>query len=94
MPHVLWELQGLQRPVYEKDAAGHEAIVGFEPVMPGKLSPAEYDKAAADLTGFLVYMAEPVRTERERLGWWVLGFLLILLVVSYLLKKEYWRDVH
>ncbi|MCP4324603.1 MAG: cytochrome c1, partial [Alteromonadales bacterium] len=27
-------------------------------------------------------------------GIWVLAFLFVLFIVSYLLKKEYWRDIH
>ena len=39
------------------------------------------------------YMGEPIQLERQRLGWWVLGFLAILFVFAYFLKKEYWKDV-
>jgi ubiquinol-cytochrome c reductase cytochrome c1 subunit len=35
-----------------------------------------------------------VRAERQRLGVRVMLFLLVFLVLAYLLKKEYWRDVH
>lgn len=84
MPHVLEELQGT--PV--KQADGSIVVTG------GKLNAEEYDQAVRDITGFLVYSAEPVRLEREALGWWVLGFLFIFFIVAYLLKKEYWKDVH
>ncbi|HEY0634400.1 MAG TPA: cytochrome c1 [Gammaproteobacteria bacterium] len=98
MPHVLWELQGLQKPVYktEVDHEGHETqvISGFELVTKGTMSPAEYDQAALDLTNFLVYIGEPAQLQRKSLGIWVLLFLGILFVVSYALKKEYWKDVH
>jgi len=98
MPHVLWELQGWQRPVYRtvKRADGHEekVIERLELAVPGKLSPAEYDKAVRDLVAFLTYVGEPARFERRRLGPWVLAYLALLIVVFYVLKKEYWRDVH
>ena len=98
MPHVLWELQGLQKPVYrtEKGPDGKErkVIDRLELVQPGKLSPAEYDKAVRDLVAFLTYVGEPAQFERKRLGPWVIAYLVLLLVVFYLLKKEYWRDVH
>ncbi len=58
------------------------------------MAPGEYDMAVADLTNFMTYMAEPAALVRTKLGWWVLGFLVILFIVSYALKKEYWRDVH
>ncbi len=97
MPHVLWELEGMKKPVTKTVVhAGEEkeVITGFEQVTQGSMTEAEYDQASADLTNFLVYMAEPIRTQRERLGWWVLGFLGVFFVFAYLLKKEYWRDIH
>ena len=72
-------------------------IVGdseFELVHPGKLSPEEFDVAMLDLTAFLVYLAEPAQLKRHRIGVFTLGFLIILMGLCYLLKKEYWRDVH
>ncbi len=97
MPHVLWELQGWQKPVIETtlDDQGneHEVINGFELVEPGSLAPVEFDQAMRDLVTFLAYIAEPVRLEREALGIKVLLFVVVMTVVFYLLKKEYWRDV-
>ena len=98
MPHVLWELQGLQKAVYktEKDSAGHntEVFDHFEMVTPGALSTEEYDEVARDLTAFLVYIGEPIQMERKQLGVWVLLFIAVFFVFAYLLKKEYWKDVH
>ena len=97
MPDVLWELQGWQKPVIttEKDADGTERkIIKLELVQPGKLSPKEFDRAVRDLVNFLAYMGEPAKQEREQLGVKVILFLLVFLVVAYLLKREYWKDVH
>lgn len=98
MPHVLWELQGMQKAVYKTvkaaDGSDKQVIAGFEQVAPGKMSKAEYDAAVRDLVNFMVYVGEPARLQREAMGWWVLGFLAVFFVVAYLLKKEYWRDVH
>lgn len=58
-----------------------------------ELGPEGYKEAVGDLVNFMTYMAEPIRTTRERLGWWVLAFLAILFVPVYLLNKEYWKDV-
>jgi len=97
MPHVLWELQGLQRPVYEAiiDADGnvHKVMVGFEQVTEGLLSPEEYDQFVRDLANFLEYISEPVKLERQRLGIRVMLFLLVFFLFSYLLKQEYWKDI-
>ena len=98
MPHVLWELQGMQKPIYEvhKDHDGHESKVlkDFELVQPGSMSPPEFKEAMADLVNFLSYAGEPIQLERQRIGVWVVLFLILATVVFYLLKKEYWKDVH
>jgi len=95
MPHVLAGPQGLQKAVYTGgEGEHHGSLKGFEPVRPGSLSPEEYDKMVRDLTNFLTYAGEPMKLERRRLGLYVLGFLLILFGLAYLLKKEYWKDVH
>ncbi len=105
MPHVLWELQGgVQEPVYvtEKDAAGHEHQVLEKLELPrGNRSEAEhqqlltdYRRNVRDLVNFLEYLGEPAKLERRSLGAKVIAFLFIFLFVAYLLKKEYWRDVH
>ena len=98
MPHVLWELQGLQAPIFEShtDAEGttREVITGFKLIEKGKLSAEEYDATIRDLVTFLAYLSEPSKLQRMALGKWVLLFLAGFLVLVYLLKKEYWRDVH
>jgi ubiquinol-cytochrome c reductase cytochrome c1 subunit len=93
MPHVLWELQGLQTAEFEEAEDGTEHFMGFEATAPGMLNPAEYDSTVRDIVNFLDYIAEPVQLERQRLGVRVIGFLLVLLLISYLLKKEIWKDV-
>lgn len=97
MPHVLEELQGVPTAIYETtmhDGVEHKAIIGFESNEQGEMSSDEYDKAVLNLVNFLVYAGEPNKLERQSLGIWVMGFLVILFILSYLLKKEYWRDVH
>lgn len=93
MPHVLWQLQGWQKPVYEM-VEGKEVIQGFEIVEPGSMSVKEFDSAMADMVNFLSYVGEPVQQERKDLGFWVILYLLLALIVFYLLKVEYWKDVH
>ena len=100
MPHVLWELQGLQKKVEhhaEGEGHGEAAAHGakkFELVQKGKLSEEEYKKFVADLTNFMVYAAEPGRNHRISTGWNVMIFLFLFFPIAYLLKKEYWKDVH
>ncbi|MCL2075265.1 MAG: cytochrome c1 [Betaproteobacteria bacterium] len=58
------------------------------------LTADKYDEQVADLVGFLVWMGEPQAGFRKNLGIGILLFLVVLLAVSYALKKEYWKDVH
>ncbi len=92
MPHVLWREQGVLE-AERRTAGGRAEVVGLVPGSPGRRSPAEFREMATDLTTFLAYVAEPVRLTRESAGVWVLGFLLLLIGLTYFLKREYWRDV-
>jgi ubiquinol-cytochrome c reductase cytochrome c1 subunit len=97
MPHVLQELQGTPRETYEKrmiDGEMQEVYVGIKSDGTGELSPEEYDAAVLDLVNYLVYVGEPDRLKLEATGKWVLAFIFVLFIFVYLLKKEYWRDVH
>lgn len=97
MPHVLWELQGVQKPVYktvEHEGEKKEVLDHLELAEPGTRTPAEFDQDVRDLVSFLAYVGEPAQLERKALGVKVILFLLVFFVVAYLLKKEYWKDVH
>jgi ubiquinol-cytochrome c reductase cytochrome c1 subunit len=98
MPHVLWELQGVNEAVYdgESDAehnAVHKRFKEFRPVRPGRLTPKEYDEFVRDTVNFLVYIGEPMQLERRSIGFRALAFLLVFFLFAYFLKKEYWKDV-
>jgi len=94
MPHVLWELQGWQEARFKKDEHGHMHFEKFELVKPGSMSTEEFDGAMHDLVNFMTYLGDPSQMERRALGVKVIIFLLVLFVLSYLLKKEYWKDIH
>ncbi len=93
MPHVFWELQGDQVAKITENADGTKAVE-LELAKPGALSAEEYDKAMADLVSFMVWMGEPVAEKRKTIGVVVLIFLAGLFVLSYALKKSYWKDIH
>jgi ubiquinol-cytochrome c reductase cytochrome c1 subunit len=97
MPHVLWDLQGIQRPITEtytdEEGQAHTRVVSLELDKEGRMSPRDFDRAMLDLTAFMEYIAEPAVLKRERLGIWVLLFLGVLTFLAYLLYKEYWKDV-
>jgi len=97
MPHPLWQLQGIQEPVYETAMEGGvevRTVTDLKLVEPGSLTAEEYDDAMRDLTAFLVYMAEPAQLKRKDIGVWVMVFLAFFAFLAYLLKREFWRDVH
>lgn len=95
MPNPLWELQGVQRPVYGAPADGDEpAIERLEVARSGTQGAAEFERSARDLTAFLEYASEPAALKRQGIGVWVILFLSFFTFLAWLLKKEYWRDVH
>ncbi len=110
MPNVLWELQGSQRALFMPLPAGHDdepghcpehqpevdgrCFVRFELVSGGSESRDEFDQSARDIAAFMEYAAEPAALKRTRMGVWVLMFLAFFTFIAWLLKIEYWRDVH
>jgi len=98
MPHVLLELQGIQKPVFKtierEDGTQHEVIDHLELETEDLKKSKAYKKTVKDLVNFLVYVGEPAQIQRRNVGVVVILYLLVLLVIVYLLKKEYWKDVH
>lgn len=96
MPHVLWQLQGERKPVYEeREEHGHKVSLfkGWEQVTPGTMTPLKYDQSMGDLVGYLQWMAEPARNTRVRTGVWVLMFLMLLTFAAWRLNAAFWKDV-
>ena len=95
MPHVLWELEGMKKLVNADEMQEHPGTAPkFETVSTGKMTAVEYDNAMRDLTAFMVYMGEPAQLVRYELGIYVLLFLVLLFLVAYPMKKEFWKDIH
>jgi len=98
MPGVLSSLQGLQKPVFKNEQDEHGSanmvLVGTESMTTGALKPEEYDQFVRDIANFLDYAGEPIKAKRESMGVFVMLFLLVFFAFAYLLKKEYWKDVH
>ena len=95
MPFPLWELQGLQTAVMAPAKAGEDAVVAkLELSQAGTLTPAQFQQVTRDLTNFLEYASEPAALQRRHYGIWVLLFLVVFTLLAYVLKKEYWKDVH
>lgn len=94
--YVLGNLQGEQQLV-EKPMADllgrYEWYDLLKLTKQGTMTPDQFETSMADLTNFLAYAAQPFHADQVRMGWWVLGFLVIMFVLTYMLKKEYWKDV-
>jgi ubiquinol-cytochrome c reductase cytochrome c1 subunit len=96
MPHVLWELQGYQKAIFSEHTEGgvtSKHFEGFEPLTEGSLDEEAYDEFVRDTVNFLVYIAEPIRSERRTLGVWVLMYLIFFWIIAVMLKKQIWKDV-
>ncbi len=108
MPHVLMELQGLAECTTgpkldshghpERNELGEEKLSACGSLkvgdIKGSLTAEEYDQAVYDLVNFMSYMAEPIADKRVRIGIFVFLFLGVLLVFTWLLNREYWKDIH
>ena len=95
MPNPLWQMQGLQQAQYGKaDAAGDRPVEKLVLATPGAQTPEQFDRTVRDITAFLEYAGEPAALKRQSMGVWVVLFLAFLTFLLWMLKKEYWRDVH
>ena len=99
MPAVLSDLEGVKAVVFHEggEAGGHAGgpqVERFEQLSPGVLSAEEFDGFVRDTANFLDYVSEPAQAQRVHLGIWVVLFLLVFTWFAWLLKREYWKDVH
>jgi ubiquinol-cytochrome c reductase cytochrome c1 subunit len=98
MPAVLSDLEGVKAAVFAEHAAagghGGPQVAKFEVLAEGRLTPAQFDGFVRDTVNFLDYVGDPSQVERRGIGIWAVLFLLVFTAFAYLLKKEYWKDVH
>ena len=95
MPNPLWQMQGLQHPQFgTPDATGERPVTGLVVTQPGRMQGAEFDQVVRDISAFLAYTGEPAGLKRQNLGVWVLLFLAFFTFLAWLMKREYWKDVH
>ena len=93
MPHVLSSLEGVKVAVF-RTVDNQSVFDHFVQVAPGSQSREEYQATVRDLVNFLDYAADPSQVQRRSLGVKVLLFLLAFTVLTYLLKREYWKNIH
>ncbi len=94
MPNVFERLQGKKVEICTGPKDNQNCSIQPDPEYPGTLSPQEFDRVVYDLVNFMAYSAEPMKVDRQRIGVYVLLFLFLFLILAYLLKREYWKDVH
>lgn len=102
MPDILSELEGLKKAVFRTvDRPGpggtvlHEQVFDhFEPIAPGRMTEAEFVGFVRDTVNFLDYVSEPAQVTRRQYGVWVVLFLLVFTWLTWLVKRDYWKDVH
>lgn len=100
MPHVLWELEGIKAPGHadashsEEDTDGHGSDTpAYDVVSAGALSAEDYDQFVRDTVNFLAFISEPVQLQRQKIGVWVMAFLIFFGLLAWMLKKEIWKEV-
>ena len=97
MPHVLWQLQGTQVLKSEIEEHGGQTGGAQETGAGVPRNLVRHWNTTSSCAIWSItwsYMGEPAKTRRVQIGIVVLFFLSLLLVLSWLLKKEYWKDVH
>ena len=96
MPAVLSDLEGVKAAVLGTGVSAHggRKVERFETVAAGRLKPEEFDAFVRDTVNFLDYAGDPAQVQRRSIGIWVLLFLMVFTVFAWMLKKEYWKDVH
>jgi len=94
MPNVLAPLQGKVIAVRKNSDHSEGNINYLLMTKKGTMTQHQFDQALTDIVNFLVYVGEPAKLIRYRIGFWVIAFLFILLIFSYRLKKAYWKKLH
>jgi hypothetical protein len=93
----VYDLNGARQYKLEKLAGtNHHSSIAYQWGAPigGQLNAGQYDALVADLVKYLVYMGEPSGHSRVQIGIYTMLFLVLLILVSWLLKRAYWKDVH
>lgn len=101
MPNLFEPIQGRQEPIFKKketvidgELQTIDEITGLTLVRKGSMNAHQFNQAMTDLVAFLDYVGEPNKLKRYRLGVWVLLFLSIFTILIYLLKREFWKNIH
>lgn len=101
MPNLFEAMQGRQIPIYKKESVVMDGtpqeinvITGLKLERKGSMDGHQFTQVTTDLVAFLDYVGEPNKLKRYRLGVWVLLFLSIFVILTYLVKREFWKSIH
>lgn len=98
MPNILWKQQGIQEAHFEEHTLDNGVVTHtfkeFTKLSEGTMSDEEFDDTIRDIVNFLDYTAEPAQLIRMAYAPWVMLFLVIFTFMAYMLKKNYFKDVH
>ncbi len=95
MPNPLWELQGIQVAKMSTPESGDVPVVeSLSLARPGRMTPKQFHAATRDITAFLEYVSDPSALPRHSMAPWVLLYLAGFTFLAWLVKHEYWKDVH
>lgn len=95
MPNVLGDLQGDQEAVYSINLKNgqNKEIVDVKLIKSGDLNSTQYKQLINDVVNFLAFVSEPNKLERITTGLYVILFIIVLIVLAWSLKREYWKDI-
>ena len=93
MPNILAPLGGEVIAEQQSKNSDHQLPPRLILIEKGEMSQQQFDSTLKDLVTFLVYVAEPVKLIRYKIGVFVILFLCIFTLVAYQLKKMVWRDI-
>lgn len=101
MPNLFEPMQGRQEPIYKKQVVvidgqpkEMDVITGLKIVRNGSMDNHQFTQLTTDLVAFLEYVSEPNKLKRYRLGVWILLFLAVFVILTFLLKREYWKNIN
>lgn len=96
MPHVLWQLQGQRKALFDEVESHGEKVQkfkGWEQITPGTQNTVEFDQTVGDLVNYLQWMGEPAQKTRVRVGVWVLMFIALFILIAWRLNASFWKNV-
>ncbi len=99
MSGILTSFQGVQILLPETEwhhsdfGSGYEWYDLLDLQSHGAMTPEQFDAMVSDVVNFLAYASNPYQIEQEKMGVFVLIFLVLFFILAFLLKQSYWREI-